>query len=74
MNGFFNTTRMIANIVDAITSRQKAIEKVSTSPKNRTKIEAVPKSIPAINPSVNASFRVRLKAKYLFHPFFLANH
>ena len=53
-------------------SRQRAIENVSTSSRRRMKMAAVPKRIPAVMPSVNASLRVRLRVKAIF-TVYLAN-
>ena len=63
---FLITVRIKVKIADAMTSRQKAIENVSSCIRKRIKMDVVPKRIPAVMPSVNASLRVRLRVKAIF--------
>ena len=63
---FLIAARIKVKIADAMISRQKAIENVSSCIRKRMKMDAVPKRIPAVMPSVNASFRVRLRVKAIF--------
>ena len=63
---FLIAARIKVKIADAMTSRQKAIENVSSCFRKRMKMDAVPKRIPAVMPSVNASVRVRLGVKAIF--------
>jgi hypothetical protein len=55
---FPSPTKIDAKTRHAIIKRQKAMENVSTFCRNRMKIEAVPKRMPAVMPSVKASFLV----------------
>lgn len=58
LNFFFNTINIVARPAQAIMRRQKTIEKASMFGRSLMRIAAVPNKIPAIAPSVNASFLV----------------
>ena len=53
LKDFRKTSTTMRRAVQAIIIRQNAIEKVSKVPRNLTKIEAVPNSVPPIVPSAN---------------------
>lgn len=55
---FLNSINIVDNVMQAIINLQKAIVKVSVEERNRIKIAAVPKNIPAVTPSINASLLV----------------
>jgi len=58
LNDFLRTSEIMASTRQAIIRRQKAMENASTLWRNLMKIAAVPKRMPAIIPSVRASFLV----------------
>jgi hypothetical protein len=52
-------SRIAAKMQQAITRRQKAMEKAFKAWRNLIKTAAVPKRVPAVAPSNRANFRVR---------------
>jgi hypothetical protein len=58
--GCFNTEIMTIKVTEAITRRQKTMEKTLRVSRNLTKMAAVPNRVPAITPSVKAVFLLRL--------------
>ena len=62
LKGFFKIRAMATKSAEAIIRRQKAREETLRTSSSIMKMDEVPNSIPAVNPSVRAVFRFLLDA------------